>query len=102
MKVIPKSDKIKVLIVPNMTDLTTILDKNWKVEIYTGRYIHDTYHYLETIGDTTNLTSSSNISHSFGNSNNNATSSLQPIIATLRDRQNIIFECRVIIGHKSD
>ena len=36
MKALPKSDKIKAFIAPNMTDLITFLDNNGKYAVYTG------------------------------------------------------------------
>ena len=58
MKALPKSDKLKQCIAPNMTDLITFLDNNGKLSIYIGRNIHGLYHYLEIIGSPTTLTTS--------------------------------------------
>ena len=48
------------------------------------------------------LTSSIQNYHYFDNSNNNDTTSLQPVIKDLRVTENIICECCGIIGHKYD
>ena len=78
-----------------MTDLTTLLDNNGKLAVYTDRSIHGLYHYLEMIGSPTTLTTSGQLSYHFGPSyyTNTDTSNLQQVIAALRVRQNIIFKC---------
>ena len=50
-KALSKSDKLRVFIYPNMTDLTTFLDNNGKYAIYKGGDINGIYDYLEMIGD---------------------------------------------------
>ena len=51
-KELSKSDKLKALIAPNMTDLITFLDNNGKSTVYTGGDIHGIYSYLDMIGST--------------------------------------------------
>ena len=87
-----------------MTDFTTFLDNNRKLAIYTGKNIHGHYHYLETIGSPTTLTTSGHSSNNFGSSSstNNYTLTLQPVIAALRVRQKSICERCKIIGKKFD
>ena len=55
------------------------------------------------IGSPTTLTTSGQSSHHFGTSSSikNDTASLQPVIADLCMRQNIIYKCCGITGHKS-
>ena len=57
-KALSKSDKIRALIAPKMTDLITFIDNNRKSDIYTGGDIHGIYRYLEMIGPPTTLTNS--------------------------------------------
>ena len=104
MKVLKNSDKPRAFIAPNMTYLITILDKNGKSAVYTGGDIHGIYHYLETIGYPTTLTTSARSSHHFGHSSssNNDSANIQPVIAALRKRQKSICECCGRLGHKSD
>ena len=87
-----------------MTDLTTLLDNNGKLAVYTGRNIHGLYHYLEMIVSPTTLTTSGQRSYHFGTSyyTNTDTSNLQQVIAALRVGQKIIFECCGKIRHKAD
>ena len=66
MKVLSKSDKLKVFISPKMTDLIKLLDNNRKSAVYTGRNINGIYIYLDMIGATTTLTTSVQCSHHFG------------------------------------
>ena len=104
MKVLQNSDKLKEIIAPNMTDLITFLDKNVKLDIYTGGDIFELYCYLEIIGSPTNLTASVRLSHRLvpSSSIKNDIETLQPVIAALCIRQNTICEWCGIIGHKSD
>ena len=69
-----------------MKYLITLLDNNVKSVIYTGENIHGLYFHLETIGDPTNLTSSGQLYHHFGNSYSTYSDieTLQPVIANLR------------------
>ena len=65
MKELSKSDKLRYLIAPKMTDLTASLDNNEKSAVYTGGDIHGIYSYLEIIGAPTTLTNSVQRSHNF-------------------------------------
>ena len=58
MKALSKSDKIRAIIAPKMTDLIILLDKNVKYDVYTGGDIHGIYSYLEIIGAPVTLTTS--------------------------------------------
>ena len=58
MKAFSKSDKLRGLIAPNITDLITFLENNGRSDVYTGGDIHGIYRYLEMIGDPTTLTTS--------------------------------------------
>ena len=104
MKALTRSEKLRAFIAPKMTDLVTFLDKNGKSSVYMGGYIHGIYFYLEMIGAPTTLTTSGQRSNHFGlsSSSNNYAATLQPVIAALRMRQKIIFECYGRIGHKTD
>ena len=68
MKAFTKSEKLRVFIAPNMTDLITFIDKNGKYADYDGGYIHGIYRYLEMIEAPTTLTTSGHCSHHFGSS----------------------------------
>ena len=89
MKEFSKSEKLKAFIVPKMIDHITFIDKNGKYDVYTGVNIHVIYFYIEMIGAPTTLTPSVQHYHHFCSSFsiNNATSSLQPVIASLCIRQ---------------
>ena len=92
MKSFTKSDKLKVFILPKVTDLITFLDNNKKSSVYTGGDIHGIYRYIEIIGDPTTLTTSCQRSHHVGPSSsvNNDTAYIQLGIAALRMRQKSI------------
>ena len=85
MEALSKSDKIKALIVPNMTDLITSLDNNGKSAIYKGVNIHVRYHYLKMIGSSNTLTTSVQHYYNFvpSYSTNNDTANIQPVIADI-------------------
>ena len=87
-----------------MTDIITLLYNNGKSAFYTGGNINRIYHYLEMIGYPTTVTTSGQRSCHFGPSSliNNDTASLQPVIESIRTRQNIICEYCGIIVHKAD
>ena len=66
MKELSKSNKIKVLIAPKMTDIIKFLDSNRKYAIYTGEIINGIYRYLEMIESPTTFSTSCQNFHSFG------------------------------------
>ena len=103
-KALSKSDKLRVFIYPNMTDLTTFLDNNGKYAIYKGGDINIIYSYLEMIGDPLTFITLGQRSHHFipSSSINNDTASLQPVIAAICARQKSICEWCESIGHKAD
>ena len=92
------------LIVSKMTDLTPFLDKNIKLDVYTGGNIHGLYFYMRSIGYPNTLTTSGHCSHHIGpsSSTNNYTESIQTVIAALLVRKNNICELFGRIGHKAD
>ena len=104
MKTLSNINELKLFIVPNITDLITVLDNNRKLAKYTGENINKLYRYLEIFGSPTNLNSSGQRYHNCGDSyfTNNDTSILWKFIAGLCVRQKTIFECCGIIGHKDD
>ena len=104
MKALPKSDKIKALIAPKMTDIITFLKKKGKSAIYTGGNIHGLYRYLDIIWDPTTLTTSGCCSHHFGpsSSTNNDAETIQPVIVDICVRQKTICKWCGRIGHKTD
>ena len=68
MKALTKSEKLKEIIAPKMTDLITFIEKNGISADYDGGDIHGIYRYLEIIGAPTTLTTSGHRSHHFGSS----------------------------------
>ena len=104
MKALTKSEKLRTIIAPKMTDLINFLDKNNKSAAYTGGDIHVIYRYLDMIGAPTTLNTSGHCPHHFSPSpsSNNYESTLQPVIEALRMRQKSICECCGRIGHKAD
>ena len=85
-----------------MIDLITLLDRNGEREIYTGRIIHDIYRYLEMFGAPTNMTYWGQLSHYCFHSNNDATTSLEPLIESHRSRKKIICGWCGRVERKSD
>ena len=104
MKSLSNSDKLKAFIVPNMTDLITLFDKNIKSAVYTRGDICGIYCYLYIIGAPTTLTTSYQRSHHFFPlySIKNDTASLQPVIAAIQMIQKSICKCCGNIVHKDD
>ena len=87
-----------------MTDFVTFLYNNVKPSIYTGGGVHSLYYYLRITESPTNLTSSGQRFHHIGTSSstNNNKLYLTPEIVNICVRQNIVFKCCGIMGHKSD
>ena len=104
MNSLSNSDKIKALIAPKMTYLTTLLKNKLKLPVYTGVNILGIYRYPKIIGAPNTLTISSHSSNNFGPSyyTKNNTATLQLVITALPVQQNIICECCGIFGHKTD
>ena len=104
MNLLSKRYNLKVLIAPKMTYLITLLDNSRKSAVYTGGNIHGIYIYIDMIGyPKTFITSGQSSRHFVSLSSiKNDTAYLQPVIAALRMRHNIMCECWGSIGHKSD
>ena len=103
-KTYSKSDKLRALIAPKMTDIITLIENNGKSAVYAGGDINGIYRYLEIIGAPTPLTTSGQLSNNFSPSYsiNNDAATIQPVIADLCTIQKSICECCGRIGHKSD
>ena len=104
MKALSNSDKLRAFIEPKMIYLIKFLDNNGKYDVYTGRYIHVIYRYIDIIEAPKTLTTSCKRSRQFISSYsiNNDAANLQPVISTLHTMQKIICECCGIIVHKYD
>ena len=66
MKALTNSEKLKAFMAPKITDLINFIDTKGKYAVYDGGDIHGIYHYLETIGAPTTLTTICHRSHHFG------------------------------------
>ena len=63
MKALSKSEKLKELFAPKMTDIINLLDNNRKFGVYAGGNTHGLYRYLDMIGALKTLIASGQCSH---------------------------------------
>ena len=94
LKPLSNIDKLIAFFTPKITNLIKLFDNNGKSTVYTRGDIHGICCYLDINGAPTTLTTSGQSSHHFtpSSSTNNDTSYIQPVIADLRMRENIICE----------
>ena len=103
-KSLPKIEKLKYFIAPKMIYIITFLDNNGESAVYTGVNIHGLYHYLQLNLSPNTLTTSVQFSCNFDASSSikNDTATLQPVIAYIPIRKNIICKFCGRIGQKDD